>query len=91
MYGPIGNRWPGDWSSTVHSHEAKCFRFKIGHYNHPKVSGAMTVGIDAHHNIEAGFKIHSLHLDNSEPLVDSAIFVASRHNTNYFIKRSTTW
>jgi len=64
--------------------------FTIGFYNHLNVSAAMVVGRDAHHR-KAEFKVHYLNLDKSEPPVASAIILASRHNTNYFIHYSTTW
>ena len=68
--------------------------YEVMHYdlfncNHLNVSGAIVVGIDAHHR-KAEFKIHSLNLDDSEPPVDSAIILESRYNTNYFIHYPTT-
>ena len=75
---------------VVHDHETKISGFKIGLHDHLNVSGAMAVGIDAHHG-KAEFKIHYLDLDNSEPPVASATRLESRHNTNYFIHHSTTW
>ena len=42
---------------VVHDHETKISGFKIGLHDHLNVSGAMAVGIDAHHR-KAGFMIH---------------------------------
>ena len=73
----------------ISSHETWSSGFKIGLHDHLNVSATMAVGMGAQRG-KAEAKVHCLNLDKSEPPVDSAIILPSKHNPKYFIHYSTT-